>query len=238
MKATLFGLLLLPSLLLAQTATKPTPISEDRVRVIVAEEAKSMEDRLVAHQKDQLTLYEKEFERRSSLVEQKLGFLEWVGSIIAGLLGASIIVGFWVIFKYIKSYVTKRIEQEVDLAVYKLDPRRWPIRIPRQDFDAERKRLDDLKYRNLIVYDGLNAQCKEGIAVYSAASDDDLKRLKQFMVDEQIDPLKCCFVIYYTGAARLNTQLLAPFDNFVLSNMPGTLSSQIFAASRNIVHDD
>ncbi len=238
MKATLIGLWFLPSMLLAQTANKPTPLSEDRVRIIVAEEAKSVEDRLISHQKDQFTLYEKEFEQRSSLVEQKLGFLEWIGSIIAGILGAGIIAGFWVIFKYIKSYVTKRIEQEVDLAVYKLDPRRWELRIPRDKFEKERQRLDGLRYMHLVPYDGLSAQCKSGITVYRATSDDDLKRLKQFMDAESVDQFKCCFVIYHKGQPKLNLGLLEPYDNYVLSNMPGTLSSQIFAASRNIVHNE
>ncbi len=238
MRATLIGLWLLPSLLFAQAANKPALISEDRVRVIVAEEAKNVEDRLVSHQKDQLTLYEKEFERRSSLVEQKLGFLEWVGGIITALLGGSIIVGFWVIFRHIKSYVTKRIEQEVDLAVYKFDPRGWEIRIPRENFEKEGRRLDGLKYNHLVPYDGLSAQCKKGITVYRATSDDDLKRLKQFMDAELVDQFKCCFVIYHKGQPKLSLDLLEPYDNYVLSNMPGTLSGQIFAASRNIIHGE
>jgi hypothetical protein len=227
-----------PGLLLAQTPNKPLPLTEDRVHIIVNDQAQIIEKRLAELNDKQLALYKQDFDQRAKAVEQELAALYKIGGVIAALLGVSVLAVLGWATKYARNYAQKRIEQEVDLAIYKLDPRRWPIRIPRQNFDVERKRLDDLKYRNLIAYDGLNASCKEGITVYFATSDDDLKRLKQFMTDEQIDPLKCCFVIYYTGAARLNTQLLAPFDNFVLSNMPGTLSSQIFAASRNIIHGE
>ncbi len=238
MNRFLLVLYLTPFLLFAQMPNNPTPLTEDRVRVMVSEEAKAVKTELADLQARQLDLYKQDFDQRAKAVEQELAALYKIGGIIGGLLGVSVLAVLWWATKYARNYAQKRIEEETELAVYKLDPRRWPIRIPRHDFDIERKRLDDLKYRNLIPYDGLNISCKEGITVYQAKSDDDLNRLKQFMVDEQIDPLKCGFVIYYTGAARLNTQLLAPFDNFVLSNMPGTLSSQIFAASRNIIHGD
>lgn len=228
----------IPLILDVQTSNKPASITEDRVRVMVSEEAKASKTELADLQAKQLALYKQDFDQRAQVVEQRLNSLQWLAGVIGAMLGIGVLGGIgWAVW-YARKYAAKRIEQEVDLAIYKLDPRRWPIRIPRQNFDTERKRLVDLKYRNLIPYDGLNAQCKEGITIFSATSEDDLKRLKQFMVDEQIDPLKCCFVVYYTAQARLNTQLLAPFDNFVLSNMPGTLSGQIFAASRNIIHGE
>jgi len=234
MKLLWLSFCLLPALSTAQTS----PLTEDRVQVIVNQQAQAVETRLAEQQAKQLDLYKQDFELRARAVEQELSSLYKIGSVIAALLGIGVFAVFWGAVHVARNYAVKRIEQEVDLAIYKLDPRRWKIRIPRQNFDAERKRLEALKYRHLEPYAGLSAQCREGITVYRAVSDKDLSRLKTFMVDEHIDPLKCCFVIYCTEQARLDAKLLAPFDNFVLSNMPSTLSSQIFAASRNITDDD
>jgi hypothetical protein len=238
MRNLIFLLFLVPLQIYPQTASKPVPVTEDRVRVLINEQVQIIETRLADLQAKQLALYKQDFDQRASTVEQQLDSLFRLGAIIAVLLSAGILVALGWAIKYARSYAQKRIEQEVDFAIYKLDPRRWPIRIPRKNFEKEYQRLQAIKYRNLIPYDGLNSQNREGITVYYAASGEDLVQLRQFMIDERVDPLKCCFVIYYTGTTKLNTQTLAPFDNFVFANMPGTLSSQIFAASRNIIHND
>lgn len=227
---------LAPALLWAQAANKPAPLTEDRVRVIVSAEAQNLQATLSDLQEKQLNLHRQAFDLRAQAVEQKLDSLKFIGATIAALLGVGLGVAFWAAVKYARHYTASRIEKEVDLAIYKRDPRHWKIHVPRHNFAAERQRLEGLQYDNLEPYDGLAALCKTGITIYRADSDDDLKRLKQFMVNEQIEPLKCFFVIYYTGETKLNLKELAPYDNYAFSNMPSTLSNYIFTASRNLIH--
>jgi hypothetical protein len=238
MKIYLAVLWLIPLVLSAQTSNNPPMLTEDRVRVLVNEQTQVIEARLAELQKQKLETYKQDFEQRAASVEQKLTSFYIIGAIIATLIAGGFLAVFIGAVRFAKRYAEKRIKEEVDLAIYKLDPRWWKIRIPRLNFDSERERLIALKFRDLEYCDGLNENCKEGITIYRATSDQDLQRLKEFMVEEKVDPMKCCFVIYYTEQPRLNTQLLAPFDNFIVANMPSTLSSQIFAASRNIVYGD
>jgi len=229
MRNTILLFLILTLAAFAQPAPQPGALSEDRVRLLVQEEAREIEKRLQEAQQKQMDLYQQEFERRAKLVEDKIEILNWLGGFLLFLVPAGIAGAI----AYARNYARKKIEQEVDFAVYKLDPRRWPIRIPAAGFETERKRLEALGYSRLAAYHGLDANCKTGISVYAAASDEDLAALKKFMEEERVDPAKCCFVIY-ARQKQLNTRTLEPYDNFVISNMPGTLSSQIFAASRNI----
>jgi len=174
---------------------------------------------------------------RAKTIEQKLTFLNWLTAILGVLIGGGIIGTMWGLIRSVRGYASKKTVDAIEFAIFKLDPRRWPIRIPRKDFEAEKKRLENLKFRNLIPYDGLDSSCKQGITVYRAYSNEDLDKLFQFMEDERVNPLECFFVIYYTGKENLDTQRLGKYDNYILSRMPSTLTSSIFTASRNIIYD-
>lgn len=243
MNNKLLCLLFAPSLIFAQTqsASQPAPIDEDRVRVIVGEQAMIIKTDLENLQKRQLELAQKEFELHAQTVEKKLDNLFWLNALLGSLLSAGILI---TIFQYARNYAKQKVKDEIDQVMQrinlelKLDLRQWPIHIPRDNFDSERTRLQALKYSKLIPYSDLNSNLKEGLTIFRVKSDEDFKRLQKFMIDEHVDPLKCCFVIYYTEQPRLNTQLLSPFENFVIANMPSTLPIQIFLASRNIIEDD
>lgn len=225
------SLIVLCILIVPVFSQKKSEMTEDRVKVLVNEESEKSESRLLKIQEEQKEILEKKLEFNKNEINQKYNFLTWLVQIVSGLLGLSIIGAVI----YIKNYINKKIEREIDFAVYKLDPRRWPIQIPDKNFDTERKRLENLKFINLTTYIGLDVNLKEGITIFRAMNDDDLKRLKTVLDDQKVDPLKSFIVIYYTGKEKLDIRYLAPYENYVLSNMPGTLSNQIFIASRNIV---
>ena len=229
--------MLLPIVVSAQTQNQSTAITEDRVRVIVNEQSQIIEKHLGDLQQKQLKVYQQEFVNRAKAVELKLNILIWGVPILIFLFGSGIFFKYRNAIKDLKEDFYEKVENETRFAVFRFDPRKWPINIPSKNFKAETKRLEGLQYVDLKSYEGLDFNWKNGITVYRANSDDDLKKLQKLLIEKEIDPLKCCFVIYYTGSGRLNTQLLEPFDNYVLSNMPGTLSGQIFSASRNIIHE-
>ncbi|MBD3343172.1 MAG: hypothetical protein GF353_29005 [Candidatus Lokiarchaeota archaeon] len=252
MKKIVILIALFPFILSAQEESQNNSLTEDRVKVIVNEQAEKIEKRINDNQTAQLNLHKKELTQNAQQINQKIDLITSLGSVIVVLFGSGLFLNFRrrikkaninVIQKFEKEIeeakfkLIQRFEEEVGFAIYKLDPRKWKIYIPRKDFDAERQRLEGLKYLHLESYEGLDVNLREGIIVYRAYSDDDIVRLKRVLVEQEVNSLKSCIVIYYTGKERLNTEILQSFDNFVLSNMPGTLSSQIFAASRNIVHD-
>lgn len=221
----------------AQSNNKNSNLTEDRIKVIVNEQTRIIENELKKKQDDQLKIYQQEFELRAKTVEQKINFLNWLTAIFGVLIGGGIIGTIWGLIRSARGYASKKTVDAIEFAIFKLDPRRWPIRIPRNDFDAERKRLESLKFNNLIPYDGLDSSCKEGITVFRAYSNEDLDKLFQFEKDEKVNPFKCFFVIYYTGKENLETNRLGKYDNFILSRMPSTLTNSIFTASRNIIYD-
>ncbi len=206
-------------------------ISEDRVKVLINEQMEKIEDQLTKKQEEQQKDIIAKMDLNAESITQKYNFLAWLG----GLLGIGLIGGLFTTITFLKKYINNKVEKEIDFAVYKLDPRRWPIQIPKENFDKEKERLEKLKYIDLNQYIGLDVNLGKGITIYRVFNEDDLKKLKKVMDDQMIDPIKSCIVVYYTGQQRLDTKILEPYDNYVLSNMPGTLSSQIFAASRNIV---
>lgn len=182
MRFYIYILILAPSFVFAQSGKIKQQIDENHVRIIVNQAVKEAKDELAKLQSKQLDLYKQEFDQRAKSVEQKLVFINWIIGIVGTLLTGGIIGLLWWVLVKTPSIIRERIEREVDFAVYKLDPRRWPINIPRNGFDTEHERLLKLKYGNLRSINGLDASCKEGITVYKANSDEDLDKLKKFMV--------------------------------------------------------
>jgi len=238
MKKIIILIILIPGVLFAQAKKQSNSINEDRVKLMVNEEVQKSEDRLQKQLSDTQTNMNDKISQRVDGLQQELNFYKWLTRLFSILFGGSIVgivAGIWGTIKYVTKYVMKRVRDEVDFAVYKLDPRKWPIRIPRENFDSEHEHLKSLKYVKLIQYEGLDFQTKEGIVIYRVKSDEDLEDLNKIIELENIQSLKCCFVIYYTGKENLNHSLLKPDVNFVISRMVGSLSNQIFAASRNII---
>jgi len=220
----------------AHSQTSPAPVNEDRVRNLVNQEMKDVKTELNANLKEQLETKKKELDLQAKAIEDKLDFIKFVLT----LGGLSIIATFYGAIKIAKKYFEKRVKEETDLAIFKTDPREWEILVPRQNFDEGYKRLKALKYKKLKYYNGfddLKPKPSAAITIYYADSNENLKDLHDFMADAEIDPLKYLFIIYSTGKENLDKKVLLPFDNYIFSNMPSTLSSQIFAASRSIAFE-
>jgi len=235
-KKYLAMILLIPLIAIAQSDSSKFTVSGDKVKVLINEESRKIEDRLEKHQEKKLDLYEREFELRSKIVESKVTVLEWVGIIFGALLGAGLISGIVAFIKSIRGYATRQAVKSIEDDLAKLNPKKWKIKIPRENFKNERKRLEALGYEKLLPYNEQNFKTKEGIVIFRAYSNTELQKLKNIIEDEKINSLKCFFVIYYTGKEQLDKQILYPFDSFIFSNMPATLTGHIFTASQNIVY--
>lgn len=218
---------------LAAQTPKQNPvlqIDESRVKSLILESNQVLIEQIEDSLEKKVAQKNDKMETRIKELEDTLSFLNILWKVllvfVAGGFGGAIL--------YAKKYSKDKIEKAIDFEIFKHDPRRWPIRIPVSGFDDEASRLKKIGYKRLLPYKGLDATTTENLIIYKAKGDQDLTILKEFIDEKNIDDTKCGFVIYYTGKEKLNTAILYPFDNFVLTNMPATISNQIFALSRNI----
>lgn len=205
-------------------------IDELRVKSLILESNQALIAQIEDSLEKKVAQKNEKIVTRIKELEDTLSYLNILGKILFLLIPVS----FGGAILFAKNYSKDKIEKAIEFEIFKQDPRRWPIHIPASGFDDEASRLKKIGYKRLLPYKGLDATTTENLIIYKAKGDQDLTILKEFIDEKNIDDTKCGFVIYYTGKDKLNTAILYPFDNFVLTNMPATISNQIFALSRNI----
>lgn len=137
--------------------------------------------------------------------------------------------------------VEQFIRERFDTAIYRVDPLYFPVHIPAEGFETERKRLEYLGFAALRPYTSLSDRLRQGIVVFLPAADDptpDIETLIAFMQDERqpADPEKVGFVIYHTRIPPETVKRL--FDAFpgsvTIANNAVTVASAIYAVARGL----
>ena len=142
-----------------------------------------------------------------------------------------------------KAEVDTTIRKQLNTAIYRVDPLYFPVHIPGERFETERKRLEYLGFAALRPYTSLSDRLRQGIVVYQPDAENpvpDLETLIAFMQDERqpADPEKVGFVIYHTRIPPDTVKKL--FDAFpgsvTIANNAVTVASAIYAVARGLKH--
>lgn len=170
---------------------------------------------------------------------------------LIGLMGALSLVGLaspFVAAQVVKSETKKQLNK----AMYKVDPTRFPIHVPQNGFESEKLRLKRLGFKNLRPYMGLGSSQLDGIVIFVARLDSveetdseklkDIKRtsadivnLGGFIRDNNADPSKLAFVIYTKEQIPLyvfQSEIPASFDTIVYANSSVTIAMHIYSLAR------
>ena len=142
-------------------------------------------------------------------------------------------LSIWGTIKLIGLYVKKRLEREIDKAIYKVDPTYLSIKIPSSDFEHESERLKRLGFRNITTYSSLDDSCLSGCVIYKADSSSEAEVLKTFILDKKVDQYKVGYVLY--TRSRIDHELFKEFNNITFANSPLTLVNAVYSVARGTI---
>ncbi len=164
-------------------------------------------------------------------LQSSLRFYERTGSlavIVLGLVGISSIIGF------IKRSA-KKFEKAIDDAIYRIDPKDMPIKIPETGMEKQIDRLQRLEFRNLSTYRWLDESCMRHAVIFSPAKDEQAEELKRFISDKKLGERDDVAFIVFTHGMPIKPTIFAGIENVTFTNTPLTLVQQLFVAARGIV---
>jgi len=149
--------------------------------------------------------------------------------IVIGTIG---FVGFATLWGF-SAYVRRKVKKIVDKAIYKVDPTYLEVKVPRDNFTYEARKLTWLGFKNFKTYPWLDNSCLAGCVIYKADNDHDAITLQKFIKDKKPDEHKVGYVLY--TRARIDHSLFEEFNNVTFANSPLTLINAVYAVARGIV---
>jgi len=148
----------------------------------------------------------------------------------AGLITA--IVSIVVSVFQLRRFAVKKAQEMYVKAMERVDATTVELKIPRNDFAVEKKRLQWTGFEKLVEYETLNQSCTHGVVIFPAPNDAEAQKLLNFLEREKVDQEKATFVIYTAG--QLNQSLFQDWPNVTLANRPLTLAQAVFVAARGL----
>ncbi len=154
-------------------------------------------------------------------------------------IGAVVVViltflGYGVIRGFINRSIAK-FDKEIEDAIYRIDPRDMPIKLPATGMDKQFERLQRLEFRNLSKYKWLDESCTRNAIVYLATGDKQAEELKKFIVNKNLTESEDLVFVVYTKGARITSSILGEIDNVTFANSHLTLVQALFVAARGMV---
>ena len=160
-----------------------------------------------------------------------LNFYRNIGLIamtILSILGAGTVSGF------IKR-TSAKLDNIIDEAIYRVDPRFMPVKLPASGMEAESRHLNRLGFKNLSTYQWLDDTCLQNAVIFRATSDEDAQRLRQFILDHELAGKENVVFVVYTIGVRISGELFREFSNVTYANNHLTLVQALFVAARGMV---
>lgn len=164
-------------------------------------------------------------------VQSSLRFYERTGSlavIALSIAGLSFIVGF-------VKRSTRKFEKAIDDAIYRVDPRDMPIRLPETGMEKQIERLKRLDFRNLSTYRWLDDSCTRYAVLYLATNDEEAEVLKKFIQERNLGERDDVAFVVFTRGMSLKQTIFAGIENVTFANTPLTLVQALFVVARGIV---
>lgn len=158
-----------------------------------------------------------------------------VGGVIIALL--SFVLSF-LGYDRIKSFIataTGKFDRQIESAIYRIDPRDLPIKLPATGMEKQLARLQRLDFRSLGTYQWLDDTCTRHAVVYLATQDAEAEKLKQFIVSKGLAEREDVAFVVYTKGGRIDPKILGEYDNVTFANSHLTLVQALFVAARGLV---
>jgi len=137
----------------------------------------------------------------------------------------------------IKSFIassTAKFDKRIDDAIYRTDPRDMPIKLPQTGMEKQIARLKKLEFRDISAYPWLDESCTRNAVVYLATTDDEARKLKQFIEDKKLAEREDVAFVVYTKGVRIDQNILRDLDNVTFANNHLTLVQALFVAARGM----
>jgi hypothetical protein len=144
------------------------------------------------------------------------------------------IAGLTSIIGFIKRS-TKKFDQAIDDAIYRIDPKDMPIKIPETGMEKQLDRLRRLEFRNLSTYRWLDESCTCHAVIFSVTKKEQAEELKRFIDDKKLGERDDVVFIVFTHGMPIKLTIFAGIENVTFANTPLTLVQALFIAARGIV---
>lgn len=162
-------------------------------------------------------------------IEKKSKWIYVMGG-VCGIFGLSIA---WIISLGIKlkKWAPDELEKRFSDLITGLDLRHISVRIPSK-LSQFKDHLEKINFKSITVYNGLDAKyCLSGCVVINIPNDQAVERFREFLIQEQPNPLMVGYVLY-TTSVRVPPDVVEKFANLTYSNSLATLAQNIFTVAR------
>jgi len=132
-------------------------------------------------------------------------------------------------------YSQKKFSAALDEAIYRVNPRDMPIKIPKSGMEKQRELLKKLNFWNVDTYEWLDDRCEKHVVIALATKDEHAGKLKDFMRERQLEEREDVVFILFTKGERINPQIFAGYNNVTFANNHLTLVQALFVAARGMV---
>jgi len=128
----------------------------------------------------------------------------------------------------------EKIEEQLDKAVFRVDPTLFPIYMPRSGHDPEITRLRRLGFEEIRPYSDLEDVKPGSIVVYPAKDLDDIDTLASVIQARGWKPDQFAFIIYTPGRIEGGEKIYKTFDNITFANNTITIATHLYALARGM----
>lgn len=137
-------------------------------------------------------------------------------------------------------WARERTKKEMDQAIFRANPTRLPIYVPRLAFENETRRLRQLGFRVLRPFTTLDEVQLGSVVVYKAKDLAEIIELEEFLKeklsqDKTWKPEQIAFIIYSPKYIDKGEEIYKAFDNVTFANNPVTVATHIYALARGLI---
>lgn len=198
-------------------------------------ELKEYIDKEIEHKnqqlKTELEIARKEFDLAERELQNSVSFYLIIGSAVLSILtivGISFVIGIY-------RFSRRKFEEKLNDALYRINPRDMPIKVPKSGMEKQLKRLQELDFRNVVPYEWLDERCTRYAVIYKSTTNEEAEVLKNFIEKQKLKDHTDVVFILFTEGARIAPQFFAGYENVTFANNSLTLIQALFVAARGMV---
>jgi len=162
-------------------------------------------------------------------LEQEITHLRWLFTAL-GVVGLGGLVA--VVLSTVR-WAKGRMRQELDKAIYGVDPTHRAVHVPAEGFGSETGRLEWLGFRRILTYDELDSRCLSGLVVVRITEEGDVDRFREFLRTSSPERDKVGFVLY-ARTFMVPPEIIDDFENLTFANSAATLGNALFVLARGL----
>ncbi|NQT21351.1 MAG: hypothetical protein HQ592_16715 [Planctomycetes bacterium] len=129
-------------------------------------------------------------------------------------------------------WAKRKMQEELEKAIYSVDPTHWTVHVPADNFGSEIRRLEWLGFSKMVTYGKLDDGCLSDLVVVRIAKAEDVDKFRDFLRAKNPDRREVGYVLYTT--IRIPPEIVDEFENVTFANSSATLGNALLVLARGL----